>query len=243
MKIPQTEGAKNAYNFWWREAVFRKPKPPIIYASLLVFLTFCPWGSLAQRVEVVKPLYRYGEVEVSSVVGEQTLLLNSLQALELFLEDLDGGPPEWRSIYGSGDDAHMERLFDVNRARDRGREGRPELGRRVAFVWEGVVTRLDPKTGGLRLAIGPKKIKTGWGVVRFKPYGLPPGLVAVPEKTFAEELQGKKDRGETIDIDLWLVGHLIPDEPIIYGFAHEEPGQGMVMPVVAIEQIEYFLTR
>lgn len=212
-------------------------------SALLGVLVVWPAAGLAQMVETVKPLYRYGEVEVLSVIGDQTLLLNSAHALEPFLEDLDNHPPEWTAIYGSGDAASMDRLFDVNRARDRGREGRPGLGQRIAFVWEGIVTRLNPDTGGFRLAIGPKKIQTSWGVVRFKPSGLPPGLVAVPEKSLAQEIQGKKHRGESVDVDLWLAGYLIPDESIIYAFAHEEPGQGLVMPVVAIEQIEYFLAR
>jgi hypothetical protein len=50
-------------------------------------------------------------------------------------------------------------------------------------------------------------------------------------------------KGERIEIDVAITGQLIPDESIIYDFAHEEPGQGMVMPVVGVEQVDYMLKQ
>jgi hypothetical protein len=38
-----------------------------------------------------------------------------------------------------------------------------------------------------------------------------------------------------------MTGRLIPEESIIYDFAHEEPGQGMIMPVVRVQRIDYLL--
>jgi hypothetical protein len=38
-----------------------------------------------------------------------------------------------------------------------------------------------------------------------------------------------------------ITGRLLPEESIIYDFAHDEPGQGMVMPVVRVEKIDYLL--
>jgi hypothetical protein len=35
-----------------------------------------------------------------------------------------------------------------------------------------------------------------------------------------------------------ITGRLLPEESIIYDFAHDEPGHGMVMPVVRVEEID-----
>ncbi|MDQ6735909.1 MAG: hypothetical protein M3Z35_17645, partial [Nitrospirota bacterium] len=99
----------------------------------------------------------------------------------------------------------------------------------------------DSERGGFHVAIGPKLIPTRWGLVRFKPESLPSNLVAVPASTLNESLQKRVRERERIEMDVAITGRLIPDESIIYDFAHEEPGQGMVMPVVRIEKIDYLL--
>jgi hypothetical protein len=38
-----------------------------------------------------------------------------------------------------------------------------------------------------------------------------------------------------------MTGRLIKNEALIYDFAHEDPGQGMVMPMVRVEQIDYLI--
>jgi len=38
-----------------------------------------------------------------------------------------------------------------------------------------------------------------------------------------------------------MTRHVVPNEALIYDFAHEDPGQGMIMPMVRIEQIDYLL--
>lgn len=38
-----------------------------------------------------------------------------------------------------------------------------------------------------------------------------------------------------------MTGRLVPEESLIYDFAHEEPGRGMVMPVVRLERVDYLL--
>jgi hypothetical protein len=38
-----------------------------------------------------------------------------------------------------------------------------------------------------------------------------------------------------------ITGRLLPEESIIYDFAHDEPGQGMVMPVVRVDGLIYLL--
>ena len=38
-----------------------------------------------------------------------------------------------------------------------------------------------------------------------------------------------------------MTGRLIPNEALIYDFAHEDPSQGMIMPMVRVERIDYLL--
>lgn len=197
----------------------------------------------AQDADPVRPLLRYSEASPASVLPEDTLYLDPPAVIESYLAALDGHPPDWARLYGAGEDAHMDRLFEENRARDRLRAGSPALARSITFVWEGVMTGYDAEAGGFRLAVGPKVIPTAWGHVRFKPAGLPGGLVAVPPAGLREELRARRAGGETIEVDLILTGRLIPEESIIYDFAHEEEGQGMVMPVVRVERIDYFLAE
>jgi hypothetical protein len=49
------------------------------------------------------------------------------------------------------------------------------------------------------------------------------------------------ERGERIAIDVIMTGRLVAEESVIYDFAHEEPGRGMVMPVVRIERLDYVM--
>lgn len=76
--------------------------------------------------------------------------------------------------------------------------------------------------------------------MRLKPEDLPSNLVAVLLPTLNESLQKRVNKGERIEIDVAITGRLIPDESIIYDFAHDEPGQGMVMPVVRVERVDYY---
>jgi hypothetical protein len=39
-----------------------------------------------------------------------------------------------------------------------------------------------------------------------------------------------------------MTGRLVPNEALIYDFAHEDPGQGMIMPLVRVERIDYLVT-
>ncbi len=215
---------------------------PVSWFMLLLGLWApLPSSAYTDDVETVRPLWHRSYKDPQSLLPRGTTFLDDPVMLERFLAALDGTPPDWKGVYRGGEEGHGDRLFLVNRNRDRLREGNPALQQRVAFVWEGIVSGYDPTTGGFRLAIGPKVIPTKWGQVRFKPYGLPSGLVAVPSPSLRKRLRDRKARGESIDVDLILTGRLTPEESIIYDFAHEEPGQGMVMPVVQVERVDYFL--
>lgn len=169
------------------------------------------------------------------------LLLDEAPAIERFLEAVDGTPPDWASILGAMDHHTSERLFALNRERDRLREGRPALNQAVTFLWSGALSDYDSASGGFRVAIGPKHISTRWGLVRFKPDDLPSDLTLVPSPTERQWLAERMARGESIELDVAMTGRLIPEESIVYDHSHDDHTQGLIMPVVRIEKIEYRL--
>ena len=206
---------------------------------LFLLLVTIPALSSADDSNGVRPLLTQDQFQ--STLSEDTRLLDNAEALEMFLDAIDGTPPNWKQIYGNDGAGHDERLFAVNRERDRVREGHDALTRQVTFLWAGELSSYDAERGGFHVAMGPKLLPTRWGVVRFKPDNLPSNLVAVSLPLLRDSLQNRVRNGERIEIDVAITGRLLPDESIIYDFAHEEPGQGMVMPVVRVERVDYVL--
>ena len=194
--------------------------------------------SYAQDADGLRPLFTHALL--TSILPEDVRLLDDADTIERFLESLDGKPPNWKTMYGDHGESHDERLFALNRERDALREGHEGLTTRLTFIWSGELS-YDVEIGGFRVAIGPKLIPTHWGVVRFKPDNLPSNLVAVPSPALAESLRARISNGERIEIDVAITGRLLPEESIIYDFAHDERGQGMVMPVVRVERVDYLL--
>jgi len=168
-------------------------------------------------------------------------LLHDPVAIEKFFEALDGAPPNWAELHGSHGGRHEERLFALNRERDLSRAGRPALSQRITFIWEGVLSGYVPDQAGFLVAIGPETIATRWGQVRFKPESLPTELLAVPPPDLKESLRAKVVRGDNVKVLVAMTGRLVPNEALIYDFAHEDPSQGMIMPMVRIEQIDYLI--
>ena len=154
---------------------------------------------------------------------------------------MDGAPPDWAELHGKHGDRHEERLFALNRERDLSRAGRPALSQRITFLWEGVLSRYMPDHAGFLVAVGPETILTRWGQVRFKPESFPAELLAVPMPDLKESLRAQVARGESIKVLAAMTGELVPNEALIYDFAHEDPSQGMIMPMVRVEQIDYLL--
>lgn len=206
-------------------------------------LTAMPSVLLSQPVEGIRPLLVAERSALRSILPAGTQLLHEPAAIEKFLEMLDGAPPEWGIVYGPHGTGHGDRLFALNRLRDSLRAGREVLTQEVTFFWSGELSSSDPSSGGFRVAIGPKVIPTRWGLVRFKPDSLPSALVAVPSPSLRRSLQERIANGERVELEVAMTGRLVPDESIIYDFAHEEPGQGMVMPVVRVERIDYLIVR
>lgn len=183
--------------------------------------------------------------ELEAGLPPGTRLMMHPAAIEEFLTELDGQPPDWRAVYGQGhhDPGHDDRLYALNRERDARREGRPALSKQVAFAWIGTLFPYDPAIGGFPVAIGPKIIKTSWGMVRFKPEEAPGNLSVVTDASHRSRLQRLLEQGEPVEIDVVMTGKLIPDESIVYDFSHDEEGLGLIMPFVRVEQVDFVMTR
>ena len=211
-----------------------------ILAGLLTALPAC---ALSEDIVGSRLIPVATQQELQALLPQDTTLLHDSVAIEKFMAVLDGSPPDWHALHGGLGNRHDERLFALNRERDRLRAGREALAQRITFLWDGVLSGYVPDKGGFLVAIGPELITTKWGIVRFKPENLPDELVAVPPAHLKESLRKRAARGETITVIVAMTGHLVPDESLIYDFAHEDPGQGMIMPMVRVERLDYFIGR
>lgn len=176
-------------------------------------------------------------------VPSDTHLMVERSAVEAFLSALDDRPPDWRTVYGRGhhDSGHDDRLFALNRERDARREGRPALSWPLAFLWSGTLSAYDAESGGHAVALGPTFIRTSWGLVRFKPEEAPGNLVAVPDAGQRARIQSLMAKGGAVEIDVLMMGRLIPNESLVYDFSHDEDELGLIMPFVRVERVDLIL--
>ena len=193
----------------------------------------------------MRPLLTIARKDLPTILPSDCHILIDPRSIEQFLDTLDGRPPNWHVVYGRGhhDSGLDERLFTLNRERDAKRAGKKALQWTVVFLWSAELSRYDPTARGFSLAIGPVFTPTRWGVVRFKPEEVPSNLVVIPDPSTREVLRRQLDAGRKIDIDIAMVGRLIPDESLVYDFSHDEEGVGIIMPIVRIERVEYLLVR
>jgi hypothetical protein len=192
------------------------------------------------------PLRHLGLDELASVLPEGTTLMMRPDVIEEFLMELDGEPPDWSRVYGGGhhDPGHDDRLFALNRERDAKREGNRALSKQIAFAWSGTLSRFDGAIGGYPVAIGPKLIKTRWGMVRFKPEDAPGNLnVVVDDDPRHTQVQHLLERGQPVDIDVVMTGRLVPEESIVYDFSHDQEGLGVIMPFVKVERVDFVMPK
>ncbi len=236
-KRPEHSGSPGG----WASPMKRRMFTGVTVVVLLWPMIFPLPGFADQDLTGVRPLQQLPRSQIQSVVPSGVMLLHDPSDIEAFLASLDGQPPAWNVIYGPDGAGHGDLLFALNRERDRAREGRAALQQPVAFLWTGELSTYDPRPAGFRVAMGPEVIQTRWGLVRFKPAGLPGELIAVPPPSSRQALRDQVERGERIEVHIVMTGRLLSDESIIYDFAHEEPGRGMVMPVVRIERLDYVL--
>ena len=215
--------------------------PKLTSAALVgLFITF-PCGAFAEDTPASQLLLITKTQDLQSLLPKDARLLHDPTAIEKFFEALDGAPPDWAGIHGNHEDRHDERLFALNRARDRLRGGRPAISQRITFLWEGLLSSYVPDQSGFLVAVGPEMIATTWGLVRFKPESLPAELLAVPPAEVRKSLLARLARGENVRLVVAMTGRVVPNEALIYDFSHEDRGQGMIMPMVRVEQIDYFL--
>jgi len=210
-------------------------------AAVLLGLLIAFTGASGEDTPASRLLLVANTQDIQLFLPNGTHLLHDPVAIEKFFEALDGAPPNWAELHGSHGGRHEERLFALNRERDLSRAGRPALSQQITFVWEGVLSNYVSDKGGFLVAIGPEVIATKWGQVRFKPESLPAELVAVPLLDLRESLHARVARGENVKVLVAMTGRLVQNEALIYDFAHEDPSQGMIMPMVRVERIDYLL--
>lgn len=217
----------------------------IMLAALVASFLLVATPSLGvDEVAGIGAIESLSSLQFAATLPKEVQFLDDALVIERFLESLDGQPPDWSILYGQGhhDPGLDDRLFQLNRERDRRRAGNPALTRRVAFRWSGELSRFDPHTGGFSVAVGPVVTATGWGQVRFKPDDLPGNLQAVPAADSLDRFQRELAAGHVVDISVIVIGRLIPEESIIYDFSHEQDGLGLIMPVVRAEELRYVVT-
>ncbi len=215
-----------------------------LWVITVLFLTVGTGGEgWAEDALGTRPLLTIARKDLPTILPSDCHILIDPRSIEQFLDALDGRHPDWGRVYGRGhhDSGLDERLFSLNRERDGKRAGKEALQWKVVFLWSGELSRYDPMTGGFSLAIGPVFTPTRWGVIRFKPEEVPSNLVVIPEPSIRDVLRRQLEASRKVDIEIVMVGRLIPDESLVYDFSHDEEGVGIIMPVVRIERIEYLL--
>jgi hypothetical protein len=200
------------------------------------------WAEMALGT---RPLLTIARKDLHTILPPDYRILIDPLSIEEFLDALDSTPPDWGLVYGHGhhDPDHDERLFTLNRERDAKREGKAALQWTVVFLWSGELSRYEPTAGGFSIAMGPIFTPTRWGVVRFKAEEVPSNLVVIPDPGTGDVLRRQLETGQIVDIEIAMMGRLIPDESLVYDFSHDEEGLGLIMPVVRIERVEFLLAR
>ena len=189
----------------------------------------------------IAELFDLSRHSIHGQLSSNTRALLTSTEQESFLRELEGLAPNWSLLHDQPGEESGERLFAINRARDEAREGHPLLRQRLAFLWAGILRKYVPEYHGFTVAMGPELTATHWGMVRFKPMGLPAEMIAVPSSTLRISLQNQLDRGKQIEMKILFIGRLIQNESVMYAFSHDHSGQGMIMPVIRIEGVRYFI--
>ncbi len=208
---------------------------------------FCLYLSILPVMAHADPPSGIATLQTSSTSTIRNIIPEDIRALlqpseqEEYLAELEQSPPRWDTLHTQPGEEHGERLFRLNRARDTAREGHPLLTQRIGFLWSGILRTFDSKHQGFRVAMGPELTQTTWGIIRFKPVGLPDEMIAIPKRSLLSKLQSKISKREQVEVFILFFGKLLPNESIMYGFSHNGNEEGMIMPFVQIDQVHYVL--
>lgn len=218
---------------------------------LYILLLFTMWAGLQFPDRVsgqppmargIQPLIQLEDQALSQLIPRNIRPLLLPKEQEEFLQELEGHPPDWPALQSLDHTEQSERLFQLNRGRDETRLIHKNIIQQpIAFLWSGFLRTYMPEYQGFSVALGPEFTSTSWGIVRFKPMGLPDYLVAVPSLESVENFRIRQQNGEQIAIGVLFFGTLVADESLIYSFSHDQKGDGMILPVVQIEDVRYFL--
>jgi len=215
----------------------------VVRAAAVILVLLTGIDGLPEEIGGQGPLRVIPSGTLITILPDDTHVLMEPTRIEQFLAALDETPPDWPKVYGSGhhDPAYDNRLFALNRERDAKRESRPALSWRLAFAWAGELSPYRDEIGGFPVALGPKFIKTSWGTVRFKPEEAPGNLIMTTDADRREQFSRQLENGQPVEIDVVMTGKLIPEESIMYDFSHDEAGQGLIMPFVRVERVEFVM--
>lgn len=206
----------------------------------LVFVLLPPLVFGQEAPEGIRPLIVL-EKSINAAIPGSVTFLDSSQSAEDFLAQLEGYPPDWKYLFGNNVDERYDRLFDESEKRDARREGNPLLDQPIAFLWDGFLTSVRDDKPGFAVSIGPKQIQTSWGIVRFKIAYLPLEMTAMPSTEIFDAIKQKRARKEEVEIQILFQGKLIPEESLMYDFSTKKAGEGMILPIVELTQVDYFL--
>lgn len=211
---------------------------------VLFILAFVWFGSVAygqDTPEGIRPLIVLDK-PVDTVIPSGVMFLNEPNITEQFLTKLEGQPPDWKYLFGKNVDERYDRLFDESEKRDVRRADNPNLEQSIAFLLDGFLTRVRDDKPGFAVSIGPRQIQTSWGIVRFKIANQPFEMTAMPSTELFKDLKQKRDRKEEMAILIVFQGKLIPEESLMYDFSTAKEGEGMILPIVELTQVDYVLS-
>ncbi len=211
------------------------------FLSLSVF-PVPPSRGETNQLKGIQPLLPHAPDSLKKLLAPDIRPLLDPHEQEGFLQSLEGQPPNWKTLHHADLTIQSDRLWEFNRHRDRLRLARPEiLQESLAFLWSGILRNYSSEYQGYTVALGPNFTSTSWGIVRFKPTEIPDFLIAIPSDELRHEIDMKKKKNEPIEIQVLFIGKLVQDESIMYTFSHEDPEQGLILPVVSIEAMKYIL--
>lgn len=207
---------------------------------IIASVWFAPVAYGQETPEGVRPL-QILDKPVNSVIPSGVSFIETPEATEEFLARLEGHPPDWKFLFGKNVDERYDRLFEESAKRDARRVGNPTLDKPIAFLWDGFLTSARENKAGFAVSIGPRHIQASWGVVRFKIAMLPREMTAMPSTKFFELIKQKRAQKEEVAILIVFRGKLIPEESLMYDFSTAKEGEGMILPIVNITQVDYLL--